>query len=135
MVLAVTYDTETGNIGEHFGHADHFKLYEIYDGKVQDSAVVEPFGTGHDSVVYTLNEYNVTLVFCSGIGDGAIKGLKEAGIQCVPGLEGNADEKVEAFIRGEVAIPMDYASNCGSEAGGSCCDSDSCSAGCGGCCH
>ena len=34
MVVAVTYDKETGNVGQHFGHADFFKLYEIENGNI-----------------------------------------------------------------------------------------------------
>lgn len=40
MVVAITYDKETGNVGQHFGHADFFKLYEIENGRIMDSAVV-----------------------------------------------------------------------------------------------
>ena len=47
MVVAVTYDKETGNVGQHFGHADFFKLYENENGKILDSSVVSPFGQGH----------------------------------------------------------------------------------------
>ena len=137
MVLAVTYDNATGEIWQHFGHSEHFKLYEIENGEIIDEAVIQPFGAGHDNVVYTLQEYAVTLAFCGGIGPGAVNGLQNAGIQVVPGLSGNADETVKAFLRGEIAIPMTYAGNCDhhDHGDGGCCDSSSCGSGCGGCCH
>lgn len=40
MKVAVTY--ENGQIFQHFGHTETFKVYEIEDGKVVSSAVVAP---------------------------------------------------------------------------------------------
>ena len=136
MVLAVTYDNETGEIWQHFGHSEYFKLYEIEDGQIVDSAVIQPFGQGHDNVVYTLQEYSVSMVFCGGIGQGAVDGLRLSGIQAVAGLSGDADAKVKEFLEGKISIPIDINSNCNHhEHEGSCCVSGSCGTGCGGCCH
>lgn len=74
MVVAITYDKETGNVGQHFGHADFFKLYEIENGRIMDSAVVAPFGQGHEAVASTMDDYSVSLVICQNIGDGAMAG-------------------------------------------------------------
>ena len=79
MVIAVTYNQENGQIGVHFGHADHFKLYQAENGKIYDAQVVEPDGQGHDAVVAFLEDYDVELVICRNIGEGAIRGLQTAG--------------------------------------------------------
>ncbi len=129
MVIAVTYDKETGNVGQHFGHAEFFKLYEVEDGKMMDSAVVSPFGQGHEAVVATMEDYSVALIICQSIGDGAIAGLSEAGIAVCPNVTGAADDAIEAFLAGNLQIQA--VANCdycgGSDAG--------CGSGCGGCCH
>ncbi len=130
MVIAVTYDVETGNVGAHFGHAENFKLYEVENGRILDSAVVQPFGQGHDAVVSTMLDYSVSLVICQGIGDGAMQGLAQAGIAVCPNIEGAADDAIEAFMQGSLQLSEAPSCDCDHEAG-SCCSSG----GCGGCCH
>ena len=39
MKIAVTY--EEGKVFQHFGHTEHFKFYEVEDGKVTTSQVVD----------------------------------------------------------------------------------------------
>lgn len=135
MVIAVTYDKDTGNIGQHFGHAEFFKLYEVENGKIMDSAVVSPFGQGHEAVVATMEDYSVALVICQNIGDGAMAGLAAAGIAVCPNVTGSADDAIEAFFAGNLQIMT--TSNCDCHDGGSCCggEDSSCASGCGGCCH
>ena len=38
MRIAVTY--EAGQIFQHFGHTENFKLYDVQDGKVISSFVI-----------------------------------------------------------------------------------------------
>lgn len=134
MVIAVTYDKETGQVGPHFGHAEFFKLYEVENGRILDSAVVAPFGQGHDAVVATMEDYSVVLVICQNIGEGALLGLSQAGIAVCPNVTGAADDAVAAFLQGQLQIQT--VSNCDCSDGGSCCGSaEGCGSGCGGCCH
>ena len=134
MVVAITYNKETAEVGEHFGHAEYFKLYEIWDNKVVESAVIEPFGQGHEAVVQTMEDYMVTVVICRGIGDGAIQGLNALGISVCPNVEGQADDALEAFLNGQLPVATTASCNCsGHDHGGSC--GESCGSGCGGCCH
>ena len=48
MKIAVTY--ENGNVFQHFGHTGQFKLYEVSDGKVVSSEVVDTNGSGHGAL-------------------------------------------------------------------------------------
>lgn len=48
MKLAVTY--ENGQVFQHFGHTENFKLYSIEDGKITDSQVVNTNGQGHGAL-------------------------------------------------------------------------------------
>ena len=45
MKIAVTY--ENGQIFQHFGHTEQFKLYEAVDGKITHTKVVGTNGSGH----------------------------------------------------------------------------------------
>ena len=45
MRIAVTY--ENGQIFQHFGHSEHFKLYDVEDGRIVAEQVVDTNGSGH----------------------------------------------------------------------------------------
>ena len=42
MKIAVTYD-ESGNIFQHFGKTQQFKIFEMEDGKILDEMSLPPF--------------------------------------------------------------------------------------------
>ena len=48
MKIAVTYDN--GNIFQHFGKTENFKVYEVEDNKVVSSEVIGSNGTGHGAL-------------------------------------------------------------------------------------
>ena len=48
MRIAVTY--ENGSIFQHFGHTEQFKLYDVEEGKVVSSQVVDTNGSGHGAL-------------------------------------------------------------------------------------
>ena len=79
MKIAVTYDN--GNIFQHFGKTEFFKVYEVEDSKVISSEVIGSNGTGHGALAGLLAEQNVDVLICGGIGGGAQAALTEAGIQ------------------------------------------------------
>ena len=41
MKIAATYEKETGNVFQHFGKTQYFKIYEIEDGKIVSSEVID----------------------------------------------------------------------------------------------
>ncbi len=135
MVIAVTYDKETGRIGQHFGHAEYFKLYEVEDGRIMDSAVVKPMGQGHDAVVATMMDYSVALVICRNIGDGAMQGLTAAGISVCPNVDGMADDAIEALFQGSLQITDVASCGCDHTTGHSCCGHAGSCGTPGSCCH
>ena len=48
MKIAVTYDN--GNIFQHFGKTETFKVYEVEDNKVVSSEVIGSNGEGHGAL-------------------------------------------------------------------------------------
>ena len=65
MKVAVTY--ENGNVYQHFGHTENFKFYEIEEGKVLSSNVVNTAGSGHGALAGFLKENSVDTLICGGI--------------------------------------------------------------------
>lgn len=98
--IAVTY--ENGEVFQHFGHTEEFKVYEVEDGKVVSSKIIGSNGSGHGALAGLLGENGIDVLICGGIGGGAQAALQERGIELCAGASGNADEAVEAYLRGEL---------------------------------
>ena len=103
--LGVTY--ENGEIFQHFGHTEQFKIYEVEDGKVVSSEVVDTNGSGHGALAGFLQERRVDALICGGIGGGAQNALAAAGIRLYAGCSGSADAAVEENIKNELEYHED----------------------------
>lgn len=101
MKIAVTY--ENGQIYQHFGHCENFKVYTVEDGKVVDAKVENAAGSGHGALAGFLKEMDVEVLICGGIGGGAQMALAQAGIQLYGGVMGEADAAVTALLEGNLA--------------------------------
>ena len=134
MKIAVTYDN--GNIFQHFGKTEFFKVYEVEDNKVISSEVIGCNGTGHGALAGLLAEQDVDVLICGGIGGGAQAALEEAGVELCAGAQGDVDQAVEAYLKGEL---VSTGANCDHhhEEGHSCGhheEGHSCGGNCGGSC-
>ena len=143
MKIAVTYDN--GNIFQHFGRTESFKVYEVENNQVISSEVIGSNGVGHGALAGLLAEQKVDVLICGGIGGGAQAALAEAGVELCSGAEGDTDQAVEAYLKGELVSTganCDYhhgeGHSCGDhEEGHSCGDHEeghSCGGGCGSSC-
>jgi len=131
MKIAVTY--ENGQVFQHFGHTEQFKIYETRDSRVVSSEIIDSNGSGHGALATLLAGHQIDVLICGGIGGGAQAALADAGIQLCSGASGSADEAVAAYLRGELVsagVNCDHHHgedhDCHSEEGG-------CHSGCHGC--
>ena len=114
-----------------------FKVYEVEDNKVVSSEVIGSNGVGHGALAGLLSDQSVDVLICGGIGGGAQAALAEAGVELCAGAEGDADQAVEAYLKGEL---ISTGANCDHhhhEDGHSCGDHEeghSCGGGCGSSC-
>ena len=83
---------------------------------------------------------NVDVLICGGIGGGAQAALTEAGIELCAGAQGDADQAVEAYLKGELVSSgatcdhhHEEGHSCGEHEEGHSCGSN-CGSGCGGSC-
>jgi FKBP-type peptidyl-prolyl cis-trans isomerase 2/predicted Fe-Mo cluster-binding NifX family protein len=100
MKIAVTYDN--GKIFQHFGRTETFKVYAVEDNKVFCTEVIEANGAGHGALAGLLAQNDIDVLICGGIGSGAQNALANAGIEVCAGAQGNPDQAVEAFLKGEL---------------------------------
>ncbi len=101
MKIAVTY--ENGQIFQHFGHSEYFKIYDVEQGTIQSTQIVDVTGSGHCALAGLLAELGVEILICGGIGYGAQLALAEAGIRHFGGASGDADAAVQALIAGTLS--------------------------------
>ncbi len=102
MRIAVTY--ENGQIFQHFGHTEQFKVYDVQDGTVVSAQVVSTNGTGHGALAGILTALQADVLICGGIGGGADAAVAAAGIKLYGGVTGGADAAVAALLTGELAF-------------------------------
>ena len=138
MKIAATYDN--GNIFQHFGKTEFFKVYEVEDNKVVSSEVIGSNGTGHGALAGLLAEQGISVLICGGIGGGAQAALAEAGVELCSGAQGDADAAVEAYLKGELVstgVNCDHhheeGHSCGSHEDGHSCGGHEDGHSCGGC--
>ncbi len=104
--IAVTFDN--GEIFQHFGHTEKFKLYDVENGTVSATYLVDTNGSGHGALASFLVQYDVDTLICGGIGGGARNALESVGIEIFSGASGNADEAVKALISGNLDYDPEY---------------------------
>ena len=107
MKIAVTYDN--GNVFQHFGRTEFFKVYEVEDNKVVSSEIIGSNGTGHGALAGLLAGQDVDVLICGGIGGGAQNALAQAGVELCAGARGNTDQAVEDYLAGKL---VNTGSNC-----------------------
>ena len=124
MKIAVTY--EDGQIFQHFGHTSQFKLYDVADGKVINSQVVDTNGSGHGALAGFLMQHGVTALICGGIGGGAQAALANVGITLYGGVSGSADQAVAALLSGNLGYDPDVHCNHHDHGAGHSCGNHGC---------
>ena len=68
MKIAVTYDN--GNVFQHFGRTEQFKIYDVENGKIVSSEVIGNDGLGHGALAGLLANNAIDVLICGGLGGG-----------------------------------------------------------------
>ena len=123
MRVAVTYDN--GQVFQHFGRTESFKVYEVDGNKIVSSEVIGSNGCGHGALADLLAMNQIDVLICGGIGGGAQNALAAAGIRLCAGASGDVDKAVEDYLAGTL---VNTGSNCShhEHAGGGGCGDHGC---------
>ena len=100
MRIAVTY--ENGEIFQHFGHSEQFKLYDVENGKITGEQIIDTNGSGHGALAGFLHAAKADALICGGIGMGAQMALADLGIKLYAGVQGSADAAARALAEGKL---------------------------------
>ena len=111
MKIAVTY--LNGDVFQHFGKTENFKIYEIENNKIIKSYVISNNGITHCALINYLKELNVDTLICGGLGYGAISKLNELNIKLYAGVTGSSDKAVDDLL--ENKLEFDNSHTCEEE--------------------
>ena len=100
MIVATTY--ENGEVFQHFGHTEHFKIYDVEGGRIVACKVIATNGVGHAELANFLKLRGVDVLICGGLGNCARDALGKARIRIYGGVQGECDKVVQEFVDGRL---------------------------------
>ncbi len=98
MRISVNYDN--GQIFQHFGRTEMFKIYDVENGDIVNEQMLPGAAEGHGALSQQLKENHVNVAICGGLGMGMLNALEDAGIEVCANVRGDADEAVKAYLAG-----------------------------------
>ncbi len=96
MKVAITYDK--GFVFQHFGHTQIFKCFEIEGKNIISAYALSSNNQGHGALARVLQEANVDVLICGGIGQGAMNALNQANIKVYGGVVGMVDQVIQDYL-------------------------------------
>ena len=98
----VAFPVEGGVLCPHFGHAPHFLVVDLEEGREVGRQLLENPGHTPGSIPRWLQGLQVHTVVAGGIGARAAALFAESGIDLISGISGPADDAVRAFAEGRL---------------------------------
>lgn len=97
----IAIPSSSGLLGVHFGHCEHFCIYETGEGEVKRREIITPPPHQPDLYPDWLSKQNVTDVIAGGMGQKAIDNFKQKKINVHTGApQESPDEIVQNFLNG-----------------------------------
>lgn len=100
MKIAVASDGKY--VSGHFGHCEGFTLYEVKEGKASDKKFVQNPGHKPGFLPVFLKDLGTDVIIAGGMGAMAQQLFNENGIEVVVGAQGDCDNIMQQYIRGEL---------------------------------
>ena len=125
--VRVAIPCENHEVFQHFGKASAMMVYDIKDGVIVNKQEMSLQGAGHSAIANALASWNVNVVLCGGIGQGAVDALQANGISVIRGLSGDVDVMVREYVEGHLVDDASHVCDHHEHEEHEC--------GCGHCCH
>ena len=103
-VLKIAVPTVDNRVDDHFGHCDHYTIFEVKDRKIVNEETL-PAGEGcgcKSNIASVLREKGVSILLAGNMGDGAKNVLEAQQIRVVRGCSGDIRQLVSDFLAGKV---------------------------------
>jgi len=106
--MKIAISTDSGRVSEHFGRCPEFTIVEIKNDKVKDKKILPNPGHMTDFLPKFLKEQGVNYVIAGGAGFRAQKLFEQFGIKLITGIQGEIDEIIKNYIKGEIKQEKDF---------------------------
>lgn len=104
--LKIAVPTVDGHVDDHFGHCDHYTIFEIGEDKKIAAQTEVPAGEGcgcKSNIASVLAGLGVSVMLAGNMGEGAKNVLEAQGIHVVRGCTGDVKILVQAYLAGMVS--------------------------------
>ena len=98
MKIAVACEKQ--EVTKHFGHCEHFMVYEVEKDKIVKEESIRNPGHRPGFLPNFLYEQGVNVIVSGGMGGGAIDIFNTRNIEVIVGAVGRAKDQVEKYIKG-----------------------------------
>lgn len=105
LPFKIAVPTVDGHVDDHFGHCDHYTVFEVNDDKKIVSETTVPAGEGcgcKSNIASVLANMGVRVMLAGNMGDGAKRVLEAQHIQVIRGCTGDVKVLAQAFLAGMV---------------------------------
>lgn len=104
--MKIALPTRQSNIDNHFGHCEYYTIFTVDDSTreiVNQENLASPSGCGCKSnIAQTLSEMGVQIMLAGNMGEGAVKVLKNSGINVLRGCSGDVETVVKSWLNNEL---------------------------------
>lgn len=105
-MIKIALPTRDGHIDDHFGHCDHYTIFEIDDAKriVGREVMPSPQGCGcRSNIASTLAAKGVSIMLAGNMGEGAKTKLEASNIAVVRGCHGEIEVVLQHYLDGTLS--------------------------------
>lgn len=100
--MKIAIATDNKKVSGHFGHCQGFTMYEVEEDRVLNNEFIENPGHRPGFLPRFLKEKNADVIIAGGMGRTAQNLFMENGIEVVVGVEGNCDDVIKGYLKGEI---------------------------------
>lgn len=100
--MNISIASEGTQVSGHFGHCESYVIYEVKEGKVINKTIKPNPGHRPGYLPVFLKELGVDVIIAGGMGAAAQQLFQEHNIEVFVGIEGQCDDVIEQFIKGEL---------------------------------
>ena len=113
--VAIQINDNDEFISWHFGHANRFKIYDIEDGHIISSKIIEVLEPHGMPKLQAMIENNVNVIISDGMGPGVVQAIEEENLDILvyAGIKGNANDVIKAYLENKLISDDSGIHSCG----------------------